>query len=125
VSCTNGDGIDGNGNIYINGGTTIIHGPPSQPEVGVDVNGDFVVNGGLLVVSAVNSNMVEAPSNLSTQPSVLVRTSQYISAGTLFHIEDTSQNSLVTFAPERRYSAIIILVARPEHGDHLLGLHRR
>jgi len=102
-----GDAIDSNGDLTIAGGTIIVHGPPSQPEVGVDVNGTFLVTGSFTVVSQINSFMLEVPSQSSTQRSVLLRTSQTISAGTLFHIEDTSGNSLVTFRPVRRYSAIL------------------
>lgn len=102
-----GDGIDSNGNLSINGGTTIVHGPPNDPEVGVDVNGSFLVNGGLLVVSQRNSPMVEVPSNSSAQRSVLLRTNQTFTAGTLFHIEDTSGESLFTFEPAYRYAAIL------------------
>ncbi len=104
-----GDGIDSNGNLTIAGGTIIVHGPPSQPEVGVDVNGLFRVTGGFMVVSQINSMMVELPSSSqSTQRSVLVRTNQYIQAGTLFHIESTTGTYLLTFAPAYRYSAIFL-----------------
>ncbi|MBN2170255.1 MAG: carbohydrate-binding domain-containing protein [Candidatus Krumholzibacteriota bacterium] len=103
-----GDGMDSNGNLTINGGTVIVHGPPNQPEVGLDVNGTFLVNGGFLVVAQINTNMVEVPSNASDQRSVHLRSYQIVSAGILFHIEDTSGNDLVTFRPERRYSSILL-----------------
>lgn len=107
LNAPSGDGIDSNGNLTINGGTVLVHGPPNQPEVGIDVNGTFKTNGGLLVVSQVNSMMNEIPSNQSTQRSVLLRTNQTISGGTLFHIEDTGSTSLLTFEPARNYSAIL------------------
>jgi hypothetical protein len=115
VSATGGDAIDGNGGFYMNGGTLVAHGPQSQPEVGVDVNGVFSVSGGLMVVSGTNSNMTEGPSGSSTQYSLLLRTSQSLSAGTLFHIEDTGSNSLLTFAPMRKYYSIIF--SSPELGS--------
>lgn len=107
VNTTNGDALDSNGDIFINGGVLVIHGPQSSPEVGVDVNGDFVVNGGFMVVSGTNSNMTEGPVQSSSQYSVLFRTNQSISAGTLFHLEDAGGNNLVTFAPTRQYYSII------------------
>ncbi len=106
VSTTGGDCIDSNGNFTMNGGTLLVHGPPNQPEVGMDINGTILVNGGFMVIAQVNSSHVETPSNQSDQRTVLLRTSQYISAGTLFHIEDTNGTSLLTFEPERRYSAV-------------------
>ncbi|HPI38619.1 MAG TPA: carbohydrate-binding domain-containing protein [Ignavibacteriaceae bacterium] len=107
VSASSGDAIDSNGDLYINGGTIIAHGPQSSPEVGVDVNGQFRVNGGFLIVSGTNSNMTQAPNSASTQRSVVLKTSSQITAGTLFHLEDASGNNLVTFAPKRRYYSII------------------
>lgn len=107
VNATNGDALDSNGDIFINGGTIIAHGPQSDPEVGMDVNGVCKITGGFLVLSGLNSNMTEGPGTSSTQYSVLLRTNQALSAGTLFHIEDSQGNNLVTFAPNRRYYSII------------------
>lgn len=107
VSSTQGDAIDGNGDIYFNGGVTVAHGPQSSPEVGIDANGGIFVNGGFLVVSGTNSNMTEGPSQSSTQRSVLCKRTQVLTAGTLFNIQDLSGNSLITFAPIRNYYSII------------------
>ncbi|MCB0298470.1 MAG: dockerin type 1, partial [Calditrichaeota bacterium] len=57
--------------------------------------------------SGTNSDMTEGPVQSSSQYSVLLRTNQVISAGTLFHLEDASGNNLVTFAPTRQYYSII------------------
>jgi len=108
LDAVRGDGIDSNGNLTFNGGTIIVHGPPNQPEVGLDVNGPFLVHGSFAIVSQINSSMLEVPSNQSTQRSVMLRRSQTLPGGTLFHIEDTSGNSLVTFRPARNYSAILL-----------------
>jgi trimeric autotransporter adhesin len=108
LSAPAGDGIDSNGSLTITGGTLIVHGPPMQPEVGADINGDFVISGGYVVIAQINSMMVETPSNLSSQRSVLLRRNQTLSAGTLFHIEDSSGNPLTTFAPEHNYSSILV-----------------
>lgn len=107
VNSTQGDAIDSNGDVNFNGGVIVVHGPQSSPEVGMDYNGTCKVTGGFLVISGTNSNMTQAPGNTSTQRSVLLRTSQSITAGTLFHIEDTAGNSLLTFAPNRRYYSIV------------------
>lgn len=102
-----GDGIDGNGNMTISGGTVIVHGPPSQPEVAVDVNGTFAISGGFIAMAQINSNMVEVPSASSSQRSVLLKTNAAITAGTLIHIEDASGNTVVTFKPARNYSSVL------------------
>lgn len=107
VSASGGDALDSNGDISISGGTIVAHGPQSSPEVGMDVNGTCLISGGLLIVSGTNSNMTEGASSGSTQYSLLLQTSSMISAGTLFHIEDSEGKNIVTFAPERSYYSIV------------------
>jgi hypothetical protein len=89
------------------GGTVIIHGPSKQPEVPIDYNGAYNLNGGLLIASGIASNMTQAPGSSSSQKSVRLFFNSTVSAGTLFNLQDESGNSLVTFKPERNYSAII------------------
>jgi trimeric autotransporter adhesin len=107
LNSSNGDPMDSNGNIQINGGITVVHGPQSAPEVGMDVNGTCLISGGFLVVSGTNSNMTEGASQSSTQHSVLLRTNQSVPANTIFHIEDAAGNSLLNFKPVRTYYSII------------------
>jgi trimeric autotransporter adhesin len=107
LNAPTGDGIDGNGNATISGGTVIVHGPPSQPEVAIDVNGTFLINGGFVAMAQINSNMVEVPSTASGQRSVLLKTSTTIAAGTLIHIEDAAGNSVVTFRPMRNCTSLL------------------
>ena len=108
ANTTGGDGLDSNGNISINGGTIIVHGPPSAPEVGLDFNGTCNVNGGFLVISGTNSNMTQAPNASSTQHSVLAKSNSMLSSATLFHMQDAASNDIVTFQPLRNYYSIIV-----------------
>lgn len=107
VSASNGDGLDSNGNITMSGGTVLVHGPQSNPEVGLDFNGTFNISGGFLAVSGTNSNMTQAPNNTSTQYAVKAVSSQQLSSSTLFHIQDASGNDLLTFKPARNYYSMI------------------
>ena len=107
IEAPSGDGIDSNGNLTIAGGTLLVHGPPGFPEVGLDVNGLFRITGSFTVIAQPNHSMVEVPSNSSTQRSVLLRSYQVYPGGSLFHIEDTAGNSLVTFEPPRNYGSIL------------------
>ncbi len=105
VSTTKGDCIDSNGNFTMSGGTLVAHAPWSNVEVGVDVNGTFLITGGFMAIASGTSNMLESPSSQSTQLSAVLTMYQSLSAGTLFHIQDPSGNSLVTFKSERQFSA--------------------
>jgi len=97
VSTSGGDGLDSNGNILFTGGTTIVHGPPSSPEVGMDYNGTCNMNGGFLVISGTNSNMTQAPSNSSVQYCLKIKSNQMLTSSTLFHIQDASAGNILTF----------------------------
>lgn len=102
LSSTNGDPMDSNGSIVMTGGTTIVQGPSSQPEVALDYNGTFNISGGLLLASGPNSgNMIQATSNTSAQYTALIKVNGNIAAGTLVSIEDASGNVLATYKPTR------------------------
>jgi trimeric autotransporter adhesin len=104
-----GDGIDSNGNLTISGGTIIVDGPAGQPNVGIDVNGTYLVNGGFLICVQASGNMTQTPSTASTQRSLMANhSSGSYAASTLFHIENASGTSLVTFAPPHAYSNVVI-----------------
>jgi hypothetical protein len=108
VNCSNGDGLDSNGNITMTGGTVIVHGPKSQPEVGFDVNGTFNISGGLFFATGPNSgNMIETPSTSSSQYSVKATIQSNLTTATLFHLQDASGNDLVTYNPVRNVYNIV------------------
>lgn len=107
VSTTTGDGMDSNGNVQITGGTVVVHGPSSSPELGLDYNGNGVVTGGLVVISGPGQQMLQGFGTTSTQYSFILKTTSMIAANTLFHVEDASGNELFTFKPERNYETIV------------------
>lgn len=117
VNASGGDGLDCNGDVLISGGTTIIHGPQSAPEVGMDFNGSCNVNAGFLVISGTNSFMTQAPSSSSDQYCVKVMSSQVMSSSTLFHIQDAAANDILTFQPARSYYSIIFSSSDLQPGE--------
>jgi len=104
-----GDGLDSNGSATISGGTVVIQGPSSAPEVAIDVNGVFNINGGILIASGPNSgSMIEGADNSSGQYSVVIKnSSSYFANTSLIHIQDGSNTDLVTFKPVRNASYIV------------------
>jgi hypothetical protein len=104
---SSGDGLDSNGDMEMTAGTVIIHGPSNQPEVMIDYNGTFNVTGGFLTSSGSSSNMTQAPSSTSSQCAIKVMFNSAISASTIFHIEDSNGNSILTFQPSHRYQSIV------------------
>jgi hypothetical protein len=107
VNTTSGDGLDSNGSMEMSGGTAVVSGANSTVEVPIDYNGTFKVTGGFLIASGGNSTMIQAPSTSSTQYCVKYTSSSSLSSGTLFHIQDGSGNSILTYKPEKAYYTII------------------
>ncbi len=100
INVSGGDGIDSNGNVVMTGGTVIVQGPPREPEVAFDVNGTFSISGGYFIACGPNAGrMIEAPSQTSTQCSLMATSN--LPASTIFNLQDSSGNSLVTFQPVR------------------------
>lgn len=107
LNSATGDPLDSNGSISMTGGTVIIHGPKSQPEVPIDYNGTFNLDNGILIASGPSSNMTQVPGSSSKQNTLGIMFRSSKSTSTLFNIQDESGNSLVTFQPARSYSVMI------------------
>lgn len=107
LNASSGDALDSNGSIEMKSGTVILHGPKSQPEVPIDYNGTYNLSGGFLIASGSSSQMLEAPSSSSSQKSVALVFRSSNSAATIFNLQDSNGNSLVTFKPVRAYNSII------------------
>lgn len=113
VNTTSGDGLDSNGNLTVTGGTIVINGPQSQPELAFDVNGTFNVSGGFLIGSGPNSgNMIEGPATSSSQYSLKATATSTLSSSTFFHLQDAGGKELITFKPVR--SAYYLVFSSPD-----------
>lgn len=111
-----GDGLDSNGSIEINGGTALVHGPTANNNGPMDYgegNGTFfAVNGGLLVAAG-SSGMSVAPDADSAQYSVLVNLDDAVTDA-LFHLQSADGDGVATFLPAKRYQSV--LVSSPDLG---------
>lgn len=93
-----GDGLDSNGPLTINGGTICVYGAAAggtgSDNCPIDADGTILINGGT-IFGAGSSQMVEYPSNASTQKYYLSTNTTY-NAGTIVNIVDSSSNVLYT-----------------------------
>ncbi|NLL13289.1 MAG: carbohydrate-binding domain-containing protein [Fibrobacter sp.] len=101
-----GDGLDANGNIEINGGITIVHGPEKGMNGVFDI-GDgsgyyMVVNGGFLLAAG-TADMAITPSTNSKQNCLIARLTSSQSAGTLINLQNSNGEILFTFSPAYKY----------------------
>lgn len=105
-----GDGIDANGSIYMKGGTVIVNGPTNDGNGYLDYDATFEITGGTLIAAG-SAGMAQAPSSTSTQNSIKINlTSQ--TANTLVRVESESGEEILTFAPIKQYSSIIVSSAK-------------
>ena len=100
-----GDGIDSNGSITMTDGTVIVNGPTDNANGALDYAGSFKATGGFLVAAG-SSGMAQAPDTTSTQNSVMIGASQ--EAGTIIHIETEDGKDILTFAPSKTYSSVVL-----------------
>jgi hypothetical protein len=114
LECTNADGFDSNGAVYLSGGTVVINGPVSGAN-GILDYGTFTTTGGTLI-GAGTYNMAQAPGSSSSSQNALLLIFNQNSAGTLFHIESDDGTHVVTFAPLKAYSSVVYTSSQLEIG---------
>lgn len=112
VSATVGDGLDSNGDLTINGGTVVVHGPQSQPEVAIDCNGTFTVKGGTVIATGPNQLMAQYPTGASSQYSIAAMFNSIQPANSPICVKDSSGKVLFITKPQRNY--IYLVFSSPE-----------
>ena len=111
-----GDGIDINGSIEMTNGTVLVNGPTESMNGAVDYLGSFKISGGLFV--AVGSiGMAEAPSADSTQAVLMYNFTSPQGAGTLFHVDSASGESIISFVPAKNYQSVVVSSPDFEMGE--------
>ena len=113
------DGIDSNGNIDINGGLVYISlvgdGGNCALDYGSENGGACRINGGT-VVACGGSTMLETMSENSAQPSILYAgTTQ--AAGTEISLQDSSGETLLTYAAPNSFSAVLVSCPEMQTGS--------
>lgn len=107
--CVNatGDGLDANGSIVMTGGTVLVNGPTNDGNGALDYDASFSISGGVLIASG-SSGMAQAPSNTSTQCSVMFTFGSSQQANNIFRLENSDGTDVVTFAPAKTYKSIVV-----------------
>lgn len=100
-----GDGIDSNADLIINGGTIISITANIEGDGGIDADGAFVINGGTVI--ATGGAMVVTPSNKSTNYSMMLSYSQTQTADKTIDIQDSDNNSIFIAKLAEKYSSLL------------------
>jgi phage baseplate assembly protein gpV len=94
------DGIDANGNVFIDGGTIKISGPSQMMEGAIDFDGNLLVTGGELITAG---SVLSASQN-STQPVLFVSYARQQPSGSAIAIKDSRGNTLLEYTSKTAYS---------------------
>lgn len=104
---TMADGIDSNGDLYIEGGTLYLTGPESQGDGILDYNGAAYLSGGT-VFAAGKAGMMQTFDESSTQNYIVMYYPEIQKQGTLVSLTDAAGTDLGSYAPEKDFEVMII-----------------
>lgn len=99
----NGDGLDSNGTLTVNGGYIIVNGPEGSGNGGIDYGSSFEINGGYLAVTG-SSGMATGCTG-GTQCSALIGVSNASSNETITVAKDDG-SVIISFTPVKTWSAL-------------------
>ena len=103
-----GDGIDSNGKIVINGGEVYVEGSVSGPDSALDSDGEMLVNGGI-VMAIGGLGRGELPEKSSGQNSLYWGNSQTTYAkGSVVALTDGQGNVLLSYTSEQTFKCAVI-----------------
>ena len=99
-----GDAIDSNGKLIIDGGTIYAFTHPTSGDAGLDSSGGTYINGGTVIATG---NMVDEISNESKQKFIYATFNSTISADTLIVIKDQDDKVITAFKTSRTIKNIL------------------
>lgn len=109
-----GDGIDSNGSVSMTDGKVIVNGATNGGNGALDYDSEFNMTCGYLIAAG-SVGMVQTPSESSSQ-NILNVTLTSKEANSLIHIEDTNGNEVLTFAPSKTYSSVVVCTPEIKEG---------
>ena len=99
-----GDGIDSNGNVVVNGGVIVVDGPTSAGNGAFDYDGTATINGGLVMMVG-PADMVQSFTS-GDQAFGSVRASG--KAGDLVTLADADGNAIVSMTASKAFQSVVV-----------------
>ena len=112
--CASGDGIDSNGDFYMEGGTVIVEGPTDNGNGTLDYDGTGTISGGTFMGTG-SSGMLQLFSSDSTQNVIVMYFADTKTAGTEWTLTSGDETVMLSGNPDKEYSSLII--SSPELKD--------
>lgn len=99
-----GDGIDSNGYIYINGGKIYAFASATSQDSGLDSDLGIYINGGTVIATG---NMVDEISSQSSQKYIFLQFTNQIQAGTLVCVTDKEDLPIMAYKTDKNYTTFL------------------
>ena len=112
-----GDGLDSNGMLYIEGGTITVDGPTQANNGALDYGTGAEITGGT-VRAAGSSGMATTFGDSSTQYSVLYNFDSTLEAGTEITLTDADGTEVMSYTPSKAFSSIVFSSDELAAGDY-------
>ena len=109
-----GDGLDANGSIEINGGTVIVNGPSTGANGALDYDDTATLNGGT-VLFVDSGEMTSGFSNTSSQAFLMA--SIQGTAGTTVEVVDSSGKTVASLKASKSFSTVLISSPEIKEGE--------
>lgn len=113
------DAIDANGNLVINGGTIKLANPAGTVTgsfAALDADGSITIADGATLIAAVSG--AQANSLVITQNSIIGYAESELAAGTTVSLKDDNGNTIISYAPQEKFSAVYITSPSIEIGKN-------
>ncbi len=101
-----GDGLDSNGNLVIDGGEIYVNGPTNSGNGAIDYGGSGIMNGGILVAVGA-SGMAENMGMDSAQCTMMVNFSNQMVSSEIV-VKDDAGNVILSYTPQKPYNNAVI-----------------
>ena len=113
-----GDGIDSNGWLVINGGTVIAEGCADSIDAGIDSDKGIHINGGTVIATG---NMLDHISE-SEQPFAVFTFTEKQKGGKAYTLKDANGNEVLSGAPENAFTYLILSDMDMKLGEYTLWM---
>ncbi len=115
-----GDGIDSNGDLLIEGGYVTVDGPEENMNGSLDKGGSAIINGGT-VIAVGSSGMAESFSNESEQYSLLYLFDTALKAGDTVTLTDAAGNELLNYTLNKTASSLLFSDPELTEGEYTIN----